>query len=626
MKGWKEIAVGELGRIVTGNTPPRKNPEFYGKHTIFIKPTDISEEEKYTRAPEECYSDLGYQKYKSSLIPKGSTCVVTIGSIGKKMTMAHTDCFINQAMNAIIPNDDYDKEFVYYLLKYNLNQLKALDSGTASGRENVSKSSFSSIKLLVPVNRFSQQKIGFILSSYDSLIENNQKRIKLLQELARRTYEEWFVKFNINGKQLTVDVTGVPAGWKMVSMLEIADFINGFAFKPTDWQSEGMPIIKIKELKNNIGPDTPRYNGNRVPQKLLITSGDILFSWSGSLEVAIWQDEDGWLNQHLFKVVPKEKESRDFVHQALLRSLSEFNSLTTGATMKHIKRKELDFVQVAKPPIPILREFEKIVKSVQNQILNIAKQTRMLKESRDILLPRLMSGEIDVEKMSIAGIASKNAGSEAKTIPFYPIKEEKEKLVAEATDVYDTKLEKDKWQFKEAVLIAVLTHKFSSEKYPLGRKRYTKLSYLFHRHAADQIARYARKAAGPYNPGTKYGGPEKIAQQNKYIVKHTNGKLEGFVASDCIADAYPYFQNYWSMDYLNWMDQFRYKKNDELELYATVDNAMIELYAKGQQVNVEAVKSIIKSEKEWAAKLEREIFSDTNIQSAIFYLPTLYAY
>ena len=145
----KKIKVGQLGKIVTGNTPPRNQPDLYGKAIIFIKPTDISETSKYTCFPEECYSEKGANKYSASLIPKGSTCVVTIGSIGKKMTMAHTECFINQAMNAIIPNEDYDNEYVYYLLKNNLSKLKSIDSGTSSGRENVSKSAFSNMELHV---------------------------------------------------------------------------------------------------------------------------------------------------------------------------------------------------------------------------------------------------------------------------------------------------------------------------------------------------------------------------------------------------------------------------------------------------------------------------------------------
>jgi type I restriction enzyme S subunit len=402
MKGWKEVNISNLGKVITGNTPPRKNPELYGNHTIFIKPTDISEGVKYTYNPDECYSDLGFKKYKNSLIPKGSTCVVTIGSIGKKMTKAHCDCFVNQAVNAVVPFEEYDEEFIFYVLKYNLEQLKSFDSGTASGRENVSKSSFSSIKVNVPTNKNIQTKIGQILSAYDDLIENNSKRIKLLEELAQRTYEEWFVKFRINDVQLEVnEKTSLPEGWNRVSMTEIAEFLNGFAFKPSDWLNEGLPIIKIKEMKNGVGNETPRSDGSRVPEKFLIESGNILFSWSGSLEVIIWQGENGWLNQHLFKVKPINDAPREFVHQALLYALNEFNSLTTGATMKHIKRKELDFVKVCKPKRSILIEFEKLMNPVQNQILNLATQNRLLKEARDILLPRLMSGMVDVEELKI---------------------------------------------------------------------------------------------------------------------------------------------------------------------------------------------------------------------------------
>src|SRR5437868_2178662 len=114
---WEKVEIGQLGEIITGNTPPRKNPELYGDYTPFIKPTDMEIDRRYTPNPEECYSELGFEKYRKTLIPKGSTCVVTIGSIGKKMTQACCDCFINQAVNAIVPDDNYDKDFVYYLLK-----------------------------------------------------------------------------------------------------------------------------------------------------------------------------------------------------------------------------------------------------------------------------------------------------------------------------------------------------------------------------------------------------------------------------------------------------------------------------------------------------------------------------
>ena len=232
--------ISDLGRIVTGNTPPRNQPELYGDYTPFIKATDISENEKHTYLPEEGYSESGHKKYIRSLIPKGSTCVVTIGSIGKKMTMAHCDCFINQAMNAIIPNEHFDNEYVYYAVKNVIGNLKALDSGTASGRENVSKSAFSKMEVTITDDIISQRKIGSILAAYDDLIENNQKQIKLLEEAAQRLYKEWFVDLRFTGHEHTKIVDGVPAGWEKLHISDVCDTIGG-----------GTPSTKVKEYYQN---------------------------------------------------------------------------------------------------------------------------------------------------------------------------------------------------------------------------------------------------------------------------------------------------------------------------------------------------------------------------------------
>ena len=392
----KIVTIGELGIIITGNTPPRSNPKLYGNYTPFIKATDISETEKYTYHPEEYYSEEGYNKYIKSLIPKGSTCVVTIGSIGKKMTMAHCDLFINQAMNAIIPNENFDNEYVYYAVKNILPNIRMLDSGTASGRENVSKSAFSKMQILIEDNIITQRRIAEILSRYDSLIENYQKQIKLLEESAQRLYKEWFVDLRFPGHENTKIVDGVPEGWEKKSIAELGSFINGFAFKPSDWHSNGLPIIKIKEMGNGISIDTPRNNGERVPEKYLVTTGDLLFSWSATLMVIVWTGENGWLNQHLFKVIPKEGISREFVLQSISNGIIEFSNLTTGSTMKHIQRNKLDQVFVNFPCAEIMQEYNIFGEALRRQIINISSQIHKLTEARDRLLPKLMSGEIEV--------------------------------------------------------------------------------------------------------------------------------------------------------------------------------------------------------------------------------------
>jgi len=200
------------------------------------------------------------------------------------------------------------------------------------------------------------------------------------------------------------------------------------------------------------------------------------------------------------------------------------------------------------------------------------------------------------------------------------------RLMTEATNVVPFPTEEapaaptDKphnWQINEAVVIAVLTERFGSEQFPLGRKRYTKLSYLFHRHVERTASGYLKKAAGPYNPATRYKGPEGIAQRNGYVRAHTNGQYEGFVAAEKIADAQGYFQKWYGDQALGWLDQFRYKKNDELELIATVDMAMEDLRSAGITPTLDAVKKVIHDHPEWEAKLSRPIFSDTNIAAAM---------
>ena len=179
-------------------------------------------------------------------------------------------------------------------------------------------------------------------------------------------------------------------------MDDIADYINGYAFKPADWGLIGKPIIKIKEMSSGITVDTPRNTGENIPEKYNVVAGDILFSWSATLSAMIWDEEDGLLNQHLFKVIPYDGTSREFVLQSILKTLDEFANLTTGSTMKHIQRGKLKEVKVNVPTAELMEQYKNISEPIREQILNIKRQMILLREARDRLLPKLMSGEIEV--------------------------------------------------------------------------------------------------------------------------------------------------------------------------------------------------------------------------------------
>ena len=281
--------------------------------------------------------------------------------------------------------------FVFYFLKY----IGTENSGGGSAVPTLNRNHLNILDISIP-DISTQEKIAELLSSYDKLIENNQKQIKLLEEAAQRLYKEWFVDLRFPGYENTPIIDGVPEGWTKPAMNEIAEYLNGFAFKPDDWGEKGKPIIKIKEMNEGITSSTPRNDGSRVPEKYNISAGDILFSWSATLTAMIWDSESGLLNQHLFKVTPNEGIGREYVLQSILKTLDEFKNLTTGSTMKHIQRGKLKEVFVNMPPSDIMNKYVLLSEPIREKILILKKQNNNLKEARDRLLPKLMSGEIEV--------------------------------------------------------------------------------------------------------------------------------------------------------------------------------------------------------------------------------------
>lgn len=378
----KKVCIGDLGTIITGNTPPRRAPQLYGNHTPFIKATDISEYEKYTYNPEECYSEEGYNKYIKSLIPKGSTCVVTIGSIGKKMTMAHCDLFINQAMNAIIPYNNYDDDYIYYAVKNILGNIKKLDSGTASGRENVSKSAFSKMEICVEEDLLIQQRIAAILSRYDSLIENYQKQIKLLEESAQRLYKEWFIDFRFPGHENTKIVDGVPEGWDKMKVANIAEFKRGKTITKKEIVEGNIPVVA--------GGLEPAYycNKSNTDERVITISG------SGA--------NAGFTRMYFEKVWASDCSYIDcstttylhFIYCFLKASKTNIDNMQKGAAQPHVYAKDINAIDLLLPTNDTLNSFERLLTKIYDSVASIQLQIRLLTEARDRLLPKLMSGEI----------------------------------------------------------------------------------------------------------------------------------------------------------------------------------------------------------------------------------------
>lgn len=219
MRAWKTARIDQLGRVVTGKTPSSERPEEFGDKYPFITPSDIPATQKYVRA-ERYLSDRGMDAHRRIQLPKKSVCIVCIGATIGKVCMTARTSLSNQQINSIIPTEgEFDADFVYYLSTTLKEWLVAFAGGAAT--PIINKSTFSSIKLLVPEFDV-QKKIGAILSTYDELIENNKRRIALLEKMAEEIYREWFVRFRFPGHEKVKLIKGVPQGWRVVELKELA--------------------------------------------------------------------------------------------------------------------------------------------------------------------------------------------------------------------------------------------------------------------------------------------------------------------------------------------------------------------------------------------------------------------
>ena len=330
------------------------------------------------------YSKLAAEKYESSLIPKGAICVPCIGTIGTKMTMAPCDCYTNQSINSIICNENYDNEYVYYLIKNFLPGLKAYNLGTASGREYVSKSNFEKIELVAEQDKEIQKKIGVILSRYDSLIENYQKQIKLLEEAAQRLYKEWFVDFHFPVHETTKIVYGVPEGWTPSQLGQLAEFKRGKTITKKDVIDGDIPVVA--------GGLEPAYycnKSNTAERVITISGSDANAGFTRMYFEKVWASDCSFVDASVTPFL-------HFVYCFLKNNKTTIDNLQKGAAQPHVYAKDINSLSICIPIESVLKSFEEKVSNYFDTTASLQSQLRLLTEARDRLLPKLTNEEMEI--------------------------------------------------------------------------------------------------------------------------------------------------------------------------------------------------------------------------------------
>lgn len=340
-------------------------------------------------------------------LENGKTAFVDILDDGE-VAFGSTEFIVLRAKNETNP------EFLYYFSISPDFRKRAIEcmEGT-SGRQRVNENTLKTLELPIPEPQ-TQKSIAAVLSALDKKIALNKQINARLEEMAKTLYDYWFVQFDFpdaNGKpykssggEMVFDETlkrKIPKGWEVKSLWKIAKYFNGLAlqkYRPENELDDFLPVIKIREMNEGVSSNTERAKTN-IPKEAIIDDGDILFSWSATLEIKIWSQGKGALNQHIFKVTSSEYP-KYFFYFELLNYLKHFKMIADlrKTTMGHITQDHLKQAYICIPSQSSLENLERIVTPIFQKMLITQKQNHQLTQLRDFLLPMLMNGQVSVMK------------------------------------------------------------------------------------------------------------------------------------------------------------------------------------------------------------------------------------
>ena len=342
----------------------------------------------------------------------GDVLVTKDGTLGRIAVVDRRNICINQSVALLKPSNRIRSRFLKYLLEEPINFARMIGDADGTTIKHIYVTRLGKMLVRVP-SLSTQDKIVTILGALDNKIELNRRMNETLESMARAVFKNWFVDFGptrakAEGREPylapelwdlfpdAIDDEDKPVGWEKKPLDAIATFLNGVALQkfPASDSEKSFPVIKIAELRGGITAKSGRAS-REVPKKYVVKNGDFLFSWSGSLLARFWTEGDGALNQHLFKV-SSDRYPAWFFSQWVYHHLKEFQAIAASkaTTMGHIQRRHLKEALVVCPPDDVLAVLGQTVGLLVHRTIKNDLEARTLSQTRDLLLPRLMSGKI----------------------------------------------------------------------------------------------------------------------------------------------------------------------------------------------------------------------------------------
>lgn len=378
---------------------------------------------------EELITEEAIRKSSAKILPPKTILMAMYGATVGQLGVLTKPMACNQACAAmVVDSTKADYRYLYYQLLAARSQIQSAATGAA--QQNLSGTQIKSFSLPFPPLAV-QTTIADYLWSLDRRIDLLRATNATLEAIAQGLFKSWFVDFdpvrakaegrNPDGMDESTaamfpdtfeesELGPVPRSWRTKPIYDFASYINGAAYKAfsPNLERDGLPIIKIAELKSGVTSQTA-YSNVEMPEKYRVEGGDILFSWSGnpdtSIDTFVWTHDAGWLNQHIFKVVPANPVERAFVLQTLKHLRPTFaelarNKQTTG--LGHVTVSDMKQLKAVYPDTATLALFAEVVGPIQGRVFENQRHAQTLATLRDTLLPRLISGQLRLPEAEAA--------------------------------------------------------------------------------------------------------------------------------------------------------------------------------------------------------------------------------
>lgn len=408
---WNKVKLGDcLSKIIGGGTPSKKVSSYWNGSVPWASVKDMSDGQYKINNTKDSITEEGLKNSASNLIKKETVVISTRMGLGRaaKTTI---DLAINQDLKALIPNEKINNDFLLWLYLSKASDIQQL--GTGATVAGVRLEDVRDLEVYLP-NLAIQKKISNVLSAYDDLIENNNKRIKILEDIAQKIYTEWFINFRFPSyEKAKFNKDGLPEGWEIIGLNDCITIYRGKSYSSEDLVENGdsIPFVNLKCIKRFGGfrKDGLKFFSGTYKEFHKVNKGDIVMAVTDMTQermivarparIPSLGVDFGVISMDLVKIEPKNNCEKDFLYSYFRWSDFSDNvkNHANGANVLHLIPNRITEYKFICPPKDLQKEFSLFAKNIFDEVNSIELSNENLKKSRDLLIPQLVTGKRELK-------------------------------------------------------------------------------------------------------------------------------------------------------------------------------------------------------------------------------------